>query len=75
MISPSPFALPQAIVGHHRPAMPSPGRLSPNDTQWRGSVKIGDRAMMCAVCVASMFCSDCGGVGFIDGFAPMFFFF
>ena len=25
--------------------------------------------------VASMFCSDHGGVGFIDGFAPMFFFY
>ena len=40
--------------------------------------------MMCAVCVAliffsdvlgSMFCFDRGGMGFIDGFGPIFFFF
>ena len=28
MISLSPFTLPQATIGHHRPAMPSLGRIS-----------------------------------------------
>ena len=61
--------------GHRWPPSPSNAKSRLRLTQWRGSVKIGDHAMMCVVCVALMFCSDCGGVGFIDGFAPMFFFF
>ena len=37
VISPSPFTLPQATVGHHHPAMPSPSYVSPNDVDRRRS--------------------------------------